>query len=72
MAPPPNPSLLADRRWLIGISISLVFGIFGGVMTLLNYADRSRSPAQVAPTTAAPTRPSEATPKKHAKGHGHN
>ena len=30
-----------NRRWLIGIGISLVFGIFGVVMALMSYSLRS-------------------------------
>jgi len=48
-----------DRRWLIGICISLFFGLFGAVMTLLSYWDRSqpRAPALVAPTNVAAPKP---------------
>jgi hypothetical protein len=30
------------RRWLIGVSISVVFGLFGMVMALLGYLQGSR------------------------------
>jgi hypothetical protein len=46
---PPDPSSLAvardARRWLIGVSISLVFGLFGVVMALLGYWQRASPPA---------------------------
>ena len=44
----------ADRRWFIGVAISLVFGLFGVVMALLAYADRNK-PAPVAEPSAAST-----------------
>jgi hypothetical protein len=34
-----------SRRWLIGITISLVFGLFGVVMALLGYLEGSRPAA---------------------------
>jgi hypothetical protein len=36
-----------NRRWQIGVAISLVFGLFGMLMALLNYTARapSSSPA---------------------------
>jgi hypothetical protein len=51
-------SALADardnRRWFIGIGISVAFGLFGVVMALLSYVDRVRpSPA---PATNAPAK----------------
>jgi len=51
-------SALADardnRRWLIGVGISIAFGLFGVVMALLSYADRVRpSPG---PATNAPAK----------------
>lgn len=66
-------STLTDRRWLIGIGITLAFGIFGVVMSILSYSDRNASPAPLAaPTvTAGPTAPAGPTPKSHGKGHGH-
>jgi len=33
----------ANRRWMIGLALSLVFGIFGAVMALLSYMDRDRT-----------------------------
>lgn len=33
------------RRWLIGLSISVVFGLFGVVMTLLSYSHLSQPAA---------------------------
>jgi hypothetical protein len=52
-----------NRRWLIGIGISVAFGLFGVVMALLSYADRIRPPLGPAANTPAkrasePTRPS--------------
>jgi hypothetical protein len=43
---PADPASLAAardaRRWLIGVSISVVFGVFGMVMALLGYLEGSR------------------------------
>jgi hypothetical protein len=43
-----------NRRWLIGLGISVAFGLFGVVMALLSYAERLR-PA-VGPATNAPAK----------------
>jgi hypothetical protein len=34
-----------QRRWLIGIGISVAFGTFGAVMAWLSYTARTRPPA---------------------------
>lgn len=39
-----------NRRWLIGVGISVAFGLFGVVMALLSYSHRS------APTSAPAAR----------------
>ena len=61
-----SPSIDApeNRRWLIGIAISLFFGIFGAVMAWLSYSDRTKAPpATVTPgskqSANPPTRPRE-------------
>jgi hypothetical protein len=41
---PPGPNPREDRRWLIGMAISLFFGLFGAVMALLNYSERTKTP----------------------------
>ncbi len=43
-----------NRRWLIGVSISVAFGLFGVVMALLSYSHRS-SPAPGAAPARIPT-----------------
>jgi len=46
-----SPAANAEqRRWLIGLLISVSFGLFGVVMALLIYAGRSKAP----PTVVAP------------------
>jgi hypothetical protein len=53
-----------SRRWLIGITISLVFGLFGVVMALLGYLEGTRpaapngisSPAKRGQEPASPRR----------------
>ncbi len=42
-----------NRRWLIGVGISVAFGLFGVVMALLSYSRHSSSAATAAPTPAA-------------------
>jgi hypothetical protein len=43
-----------QRRWLIGIGISLAFGTFGAVMAWLSYSARTRAQA---PTSVQVARP---------------
>lgn len=38
-----------NRRWLIGVGISIAFGLFGVVMALLSYSHRTASPAGATP-----------------------
>jgi hypothetical protein len=66
-SPPPGQSMLADRRWLVGIAISLVFGTFGSVMAWLSYAGRSRAVPAAAAATAPPSPASEA-PESRGRG----
>ena len=44
-----------NRRWFIGVAISIVFGLFGVVMALLSYSARTPtpSPAKVLPPRGA-------------------
>ena len=49
-----------SRRWLIGICISVVFGLFGVVMTLLSYSQRAKDPASPAATATVAPQPAEA------------
>ena len=46
---PPERDRTANRRWMIGIAVTLVFGTFGAVMALLSYMDRDR-PAATEPS----------------------
>ena len=47
----PSNGDASDRRWLIGIAVSIFFGLFGAVMAVLAYRDRGHDPAPpVAPT----------------------
>lgn len=52
------------RRWLIGLGISLIFGLFGVVMALLSYSQKTNrsAPAEV----NAP--PAPAAEPKHGGG----
>jgi hypothetical protein len=69
----------AQRRWLIGLSITVVFGIFGAVMALLAYTNGSRgratTPASTSPRPSSPEPTSSPPPdepdgKGHGNGHG--
>ncbi|CAN5790851.1 hypothetical protein BH11MYX2_BH11MYX2_07750 [soil metagenome] len=69
----------AHRRWLIGISITVVFGIFGAVMALLAYTNAKSAPPRPrgaipsgtsAPAVAAPAPSDEPRGKEHRKDHG--
>ncbi|CAN5923084.1 hypothetical protein BH11MYX4_BH11MYX4_18290 [soil metagenome] len=61
-----------QRRWLIGIGISVAFGLFGVVMTLLSYSGRSKPDATPAATVvhAAPGAPPAKALHDKGKGHG--
>jgi hypothetical protein len=60
-----------NRRWLIGVGISVAFGLFGVVMALLSYADRSR-PSLGPATNAAAKRGSEpARPRERSRSTRH-
>lgn len=43
-----------SRRWLIGLGISVGFGLFGVVMTLLAYSERTKPTAPPAVKAASP------------------
>ncbi len=62
-----------NRRWLIGIAITLSFGIFGVVMALLSYSHASQpsgAPAAKPPVSGSSPRRSAAEPvqREHSKG----
>ena len=59
----------ANRRWLIGIGITLAFGIFGAVMAILGYSSKSTEPAAGPAATAAADAPA-ATPGGGGGGEG--
>jgi len=52
---PSGADVREHRRWLIGVGISLVFGLFGVVMALLSYSQRSSPTA--APALRGATEP---------------
>jgi hypothetical protein len=54
-----------NRRWLIGVGISVGFGLFGVVMALLSYSQRTTSPSASAPAPAAHG-PAASTPATRA------
>ena len=59
---------LEHRRWLIGIGVSVLFGIFGVVMALLNYYGRNKPASPAAPTAVAPERAASPPGRGHGKG----
>ena len=53
-SPRPSTALDDHRRWLIGIVITILFGLFSVIMTLVSYnANRGRAPPE-APAAIAP------------------
>lgn len=52
-----------NRRWLIGVCISVAFGLFGVVMALLSYSRRT-PPAPAAGSTPAAHGPAANTPPR--------
>ncbi|MEO8904511.1 MAG: hypothetical protein ABI627_23585 [Polyangiaceae bacterium] len=65
---------LEHRRWLIGIGISVVFGLFGAVMAWLSYTARTRAsaPAVAAAVHSGPAPTSGADPSRHRHRGGGN
>jgi len=63
----PSTDALKNRRWLIGIGISVFFGLFGVVMALLSYSQKAKDPASPASTATLAPRPAEA-PGGHGRG----
>jgi hypothetical protein len=57
---PPERDRTANRRWMIGIVVSLVFGLFGAVMAVLSYLDRDRKTTIHRTTTSPPAAPTAA------------
>jgi hypothetical protein len=57
MSPKPaEPAVDAEhRRWLIGLGISVSFGLFGAVMAWLSYSAKTRPLAPAAVQVTAPT-----------------
>jgi hypothetical protein len=53
-----------QRRWLIGLGITLVFGMFGVIMALLSYSERNR------PGASSPAQSPAARHTEPAKTHG--
>ena len=68
MSPPFDRAAASEardhRRWLIGLGITLAFGMFGVIMALLSYSERSRPGASPAQPAAAP----HAEPAKRTHG----
>lgn len=56
-----------SRRWLIGVGISLAFGLFGVVMALLAYSEQNKASAPPAAQTPAVKKPAQADPSKDVR-----
>jgi hypothetical protein len=68
--PPRSVRGVENRRWQIGIVITLFFGIFSAVMAYLTY-ERSKAPRASSPATAPPAAPAvDPTAQRHNKGRG--
>ena len=68
-APASQKSERESRRWLIGVGISLVFGIFSMVMAVLSYSPKTGStarPARIDPGARSGT----AEPIPHGRPRG--
>jgi hypothetical protein len=65
---PCDPASLAAardaRRWLIGVSISVVFGLFGMVMALLGHLQGSRPAAPAGVNIPAQSGREPASPRR--------
>lgn len=60
-----------DRRWLIGIGITIIFGLFGAIMTWLSYDARANALAPLSrPAAVVPAPAPLPTREPHHKGHG--
>jgi hypothetical protein len=69
---PDAPSLAAARdarRWLIGVSISVVFGLFGVAMALLRYMERT-TPAAPAGIGVPAKHGQDPAPQRHERRPG--
>jgi hypothetical protein len=55
------------RRWLIGVGISVAFGLFGVVMALLSYLDRTTPAAPSGANTPARRAEEPAAPRRERK-----
>jgi hypothetical protein len=60
-----------QRRWLIGIGISLLFGIFGAVMAVLSYSERTKASAPPGGTVTVAPR-TKAAPATRERGRRHD
>jgi len=69
---PAEPAVDAEhRRWLIGIGISITFGLFGAVMAWLSYSARTKPFTPAAVHVSAP--PSgDADPARHRHRGAHD
>ena len=74
MSPSPPSDDRAQRRWLIGVAITLVFGVFGAVMAVLAYTNSTSAPQSRAPTSSPAAAPAGSTtpdpPASDKPGHG--
>ena len=58
-----------NRRWLIGVGISIAFGLFSVVMALLSYSAKTE-PLAPPGANASPTRGTGAEPARRGKAKG--
>jgi hypothetical protein len=68
-APTSGSEARDHRRWLIGVGISLVFGLFGMVMALLSYSGRGK-PAAPSTVTSPSMRDTARDPAARPKLRG--
>ncbi|MBA3391091.1 MAG: hypothetical protein H0T89_00520 [Deltaproteobacteria bacterium] len=74
----PSSDARAQRRWMIGIGITVLFGLFGAVMAVLAYTSSQQTPGPRGPAgpagvspdkSSAPSPAPEPAPKNPGKGH---
>jgi hypothetical protein len=58
----PNSEAAAQRRWLITIAITILFGTFGAVMTYLSYAKDAKPSSRSNATSGVPSAAPAAAP----------
>lgn len=62
---------IARSRWRVGVTISVVFGVLGVLMSVLPYYLRHTGSPSAAPAPAAVPAPTSDGPTRHGHGRDH-